>query len=360
MFGVNGAADRLFLSGNPDNINYDWYSGQNDPTYFPDVGYSVVGTPKSAIMGYAILNNYLATFKDENEPDRNVVIRSGDLVDNEPAFPIRNTMQGPGAIAKDSFAYLGTEPVFLTRLGIYAITPSDINGERYSQDRSYYINGALLKEDGLENACCAVHDDMYWLCVNGTAYILDGQQSLGTNKNEPYSTRQYACFYRTNIPATYMWEEDGVLYFGDKTGRLLQFFTDKNSIESYTDCGEPVKAVWETPDFSGKRFYKNKTFRYLALQLSPSVSTSISVYAQKRGIWYFIRKDNKSARYFSYSNISYSRFSYSNDKTSKTLSTKIRLRRLDKARFRFENDSPEPFGLMRIAIEYVESSNYRG
>lgn len=360
LFGVNGAADRLFLSGNPDNINYDWYSGQNDPTYFPDVGYSVVGTPKSAIMGYAILNNYLATFKDENEPDRNVVIRSGDLVDNEPAFPIRNTMQGPGAIAKDSFAYLGTEPVFLTRLGIYAITPSDINGERYSQDRSYYINGALLKEDGLENACCAVHDDMYWLCVNGTAYILDGQQSLGTNKNEPYSTRQYACFYRTNIPATYMWEEDGVLYFGDKTGRLLQFFTDKNSIESYTDCGEPVKAVWETPDFSGKRFYKNKTFRYLALQLSPSVSTSISVYAQKRGIWYFIRKDNKSARYFSYSNISYSRFSYSNDKTSKTLSTKIRLRRLDKARFRFENDSPEPFGLMRIAIEYVESSNYRG
>ena len=24
-FGVNGAADRLFLAGNPDFINYDWY-----------------------------------------------------------------------------------------------------------------------------------------------------------------------------------------------------------------------------------------------------------------------------------------------------------------------------------------------
>lgn len=237
LFGVNGASDRLFLSGNPDFVNYDWYSGQNDPTYFPDTGYSILGTPKSAIMGYSIINNYLATHKDENETDRNVIIRSGDLVDNEPAFPIKNTMQGPGAIAKSSFAYLGTEPVFLTRLGIYAITPSDISGERYSQDRSYFINGALLKEENLENACCATFKDMYWLCVNGKAYILDSLQNLGTTRNEPYSNRQYACFYRTNIPANVMWVKNNNLYFGDSEGRVLEFYTDPQDIESYNDCG---------------------------------------------------------------------------------------------------------------------------
>lgn len=361
LFGVNGAADRLFLSGNPDFVNYDWYSGQNDPTYFPDVGYSILGTAKSAIMGYSIINNYLATHKDENETDRNVIVRSGDLVDNEPAFPIKNTMQGPGAIAKHSFAYLGTEPVFLTRLGVYAITPSDINGERYSQDRSYYMNGALLKESNLENACCAVHRDMYWLALNGNAYILDGLQSLGTTKNEPYSNRQYACFFRTNIPATVMWEEEDTLFFGDKNGRVLQFYTDEKDLNSYNDCGEPIKATWETPDFTGKRFYKNKTFRFLALQLSPAAATSIAIYAQKRGIWSFIKRDSTKARFFSYANLSYSRFTYSNDSTAKTLQTKIRLRRLDKARFRFENDNVnEPFGIMRIAVEYVEGGNYRG
>lgn len=361
LFGVNGAADRLFLSGNPDFVNYDWYSGQNDPTYFPDTGYSVLGTPKSAIMGYSIINNYLATHKDENETDRNVIVRSGDLVDSEPAFPIKNTMQGPGAIAKNSFAYLGTEPVFLTRSGIYAITPSDISGERYSQDRSYFINGALLQEENLENACCVTFQDMYWLCVNGKAYILDSMQNLGTTRNEPYSNRQYACFYRTNIPAHVMWTKNNRLYFGDKNGRVLEFYNDPNDIESYNDCGEAIHAIWETPDFTGNKFYKNKTFRHLALQLTPSASTSVSIYAQKRGIWSFVKKDDKRVRYFSYDQLTYSKFTYSNDTTSKTLQTKIRLRRLDKARFRIENgEVNEPFGLMRIAIEFVEGGNYRG
>lgn len=361
LFGVNGAADRLFLSGNPDYVNYDWYSGQNDPTYFPDTGYSVLGTPKSAIMGYSIINNYLATHKDENETDRNVIVRSGDLVDSEPAFPIKNTMQGPGAIARNSFAYLGTEPVFLTRLGIYAVTPSDISGERYSQDRSYFINGALLKEPNLENACCTVFNDMYWLCVNGKAYIVDSLQNLGTTRNEPYSNRQYACFYRENIPATAMWVKENRLFFGDNEGRVLEFYNDPKSIESYNDCGKAIHAIWETPDISGRQFYKNKKFRHLALQLTPSVSTSVSVYAQKRGIWSFIKKDEKKVRYFSYKMLTYSKFTYSNDTTSKTLQTKIRLRRLDKARFRIENgELNEPFGLMQYAVEFVEGNNYRG
>lgn len=361
LFGVNGAADRLFLSGNPEYINQDWYSGQNDPTYFPDVGYSVLGTPKSAIMGYSIINNYLATHKDENETDRNVIIRSGDLVDNEPAFPIKNTMQGPGAIAKHSFAYLGTEPVFLTRLGIYAITPSDISGERYSQDRSYFMNGALLDEENLEDACCVAYNDMYWLCVNGKAYILDSLQNLGTTRNEPYSNRQYACFYRENIPATVMWTKENRLYFGDSDGRVLEFYNDPKDIESYNDCGEPIHAVWDTPDLMGSKFYKNKKFRYLALQLTPSASTSVSVYAQKRGVWSFLKKDEKKVRYFSYEMLTYSKFTYSNDTTSKTLPTKIRLRRLDKTRFRIENNElNEPFGLMRIAVEFVEGNNFRG
>lgn len=65
LFGVNGAADRLFLSGNPDFVNYDWHSGQNDPTYWPDTGYSVIGTEKSAIVGYSIINDRLATHKDD-------------------------------------------------------------------------------------------------------------------------------------------------------------------------------------------------------------------------------------------------------------------------------------------------------
>lgn len=361
LFGVNGASDRLFIAGNPDYPNYDWYSGQFDPTYWPDTGYSILGTGRSAIIGYSIINNYLAAHKDENEVDRNVIVRQGNLVESTPAFPIINTLQGPGAVAKNSFAYLATEPVFLTRLGVYAVTPSDINGERYSQERSYYVNGQLTRESTLEEAVGIVYKDLYWLCLNGKAYILDGLQSMGTGKGEPYSTRQYACFYRENLPARTLWVEKERLFFGTEDGRICRFFDDPDALASYADDGAPIRAVWETPDLTGNRFYKNKTFRYLAVQLASAVATGIQIHGQKRGIWALLKQDGSRARFFSYRQLCYSKFTYSNDQTNKTLHTKIRLKRLDKVRFRFENDSVnEPFGLMRYALEYVEGGNYKG
>lgn len=361
LFGVNGASDRLFLSGNPDYPNQDWYSGQYDLTYWPDTGYSKLGSEKSAVMGYSIIENRIAAHKDENETDRNVVIRQGNLVDNEPAFPITNTIQGPGAIAKYSFAYCANEPFFLTNLGVYAITPSDIVGERFSQNRSYYMNGKLLEETNKSEAYACVYKDMYWLCLNGVAYILDGQQNLGTNAGEPYSTRQYACFYETNIPARIMWVDETDLYFGADSGKVYRFYTDPDELASYNDDGEAIAAAWETPDLSGNLFYKNKSFRYLALQMAPSAITSIAVYAMKRGIWNKIWQDESHARYFSYHQLRYSRFTYSNDQTARTLHNKIRIKRVDKARFRFVNDTlNEPFGLMQIAVEFVENGNFKG
>ena len=105
-------------------------------------------------------------------------------MDGRPAFPIVNTLQGEGAIAPRSFAYLVNEPLFLTKLGVFAITAQDVTGEKYAQQRSFYLNGKLLEEPGLEDAVAVVFKDMYWLCLNGAAYILDGLQYSST-KNEP-------------------------------------------------------------------------------------------------------------------------------------------------------------------------------
>lgn len=361
LFGVGGAADRLFLSGNPDWPEYDWYSGQNDATYWPDTGYSVLGGGAGAVMGYSVVNNYLAAHKDAGETERNVILRRGDLVEDQPAFPIVNTLQGPGAAAKGSFAYLAAEPVFLTALGIYAVTPSDISGEKYAQNRSYYLNGALTREPGLSSAVAVVHRDLYWLCLNGRAYILDGLQNLGPQNGEPYSTRQYAAFYRTNLPAASIWVQEDVLYFGDGEGGVFRFYSDPTLPESYNDDGQPIHAVWETPDLGGKLFYKNKSFCRFALQLTPAAATSVEVWAQKRGIWRLVHSETRRARYLSYRRWCYSKFTYSNDTTTKTLQGKLRIKRVDKARFRFENSRlNEPFGLMAWALESTENGVYKG
>lgn len=360
QYGLKGAMDRLFLSGNPDYINQDWFSDQNDPTYFADTYYSSLGTSKSAIMGYSVINNYLATHKDEMETDQFIVLREGVLADNKPVFRSVNTLQGAGAIAKDTFAYLSSEPLFLTRSGVYAITAQDITGEKYGQNRSFYLNGKLLKESDLEKAFAFVYKDMYWLCVNGVAYILDGLQPMQTDKSMPYSTRQYAGFYRTNLPANCMWEKDGNLYFGTTDGRVCEFYSDSDALISYNDDGEKIEAIWETPDLDGKLFYKNKTFRYLAVRLKSAVATTLEMYVQKRGLWSFIKKDNYTARYLSFGSVVFSKFTFSSDQTQKIIPTKLRVKKVDKARFRFVNaELNEPFGLFDIALEYVENGNHK-
>lgn len=368
LFGVAGASDRIFLSGNPDHPNWDFYSQQYDPTYFPDLGYSVLGSEQSRIMGYAIVNNYLTTFKDGFETAQSVFVREGDLLKtgeeeketSEPVFKLINTLQGEGVLAPYTFGYLQTEPLFLTKAGIYAITEQDITGEKYTQNRSFYLDGTLRKEPNLEDAIATVYDNQYILAVNNQLFVLDGLQATRTDKSEPYATRQYAGFYCTNVPATYIWSDDA-LCFGTADGRVCRFYTDEKSPDSYNDDGKAIYACWETPDLDGQLFYKNKTFRYFAVRLMKAVKTSVKMLSEKSGIWTLIKEDVAVGKAPDFENWDFETFSFSCDESERLLHSKVRVKKVDKARFRVENDKVnEPFGLSDLALEYIESGNYKG
>lgn len=371
MFGVNGAHDRIFVSGNPgggsdtDGNHYtykncDWWCQQYDPTYWPDLNYSKLGSDTSAIMGYSIINNYLAAHKDYRELTQSIIIREGDLVDDKPTFKIINSLQGAGAVSKYCFSYLATEPVFLTKLGVYAVTAQDVTGEKYAQDRSYYLEGKLLKEENLENAFAYAWKDYYIVAINDNLYVLDGLQPMHTDKSRPYATRQYAGFYFTNIPASCFFEMGDSLYFGSVSGKIYRFFNDEKSLASYNDAGEPITATWETADIAEKLFYKKKTYRYLALRCMPEITSSVKVYAQKQGQWDMLKDDQSKLKYFTYSQLQYSKMTYSTDKTQKISATKIRLKKLDHVRFRFVNDRlNEPLGINDFAVEYTQAGNVK-
>ena len=94
----------------------------------------------------------------------------------EALFRISNTLIGERAVAPDSFAFCGKEPVFLTGRGVYAITAEELTGEKYSQERSYYIGNALQEAVGKAEACGIVYRDFYVLSLAGNIYLLDLQQ----------------------------------------------------------------------------------------------------------------------------------------------------------------------------------------
>ena len=376
LFGIGGATNRIFLAGNPDHPNWDFYCQMDDPTYFPDIAYSVMGSEQSAIMGYAVISNYLATFKDGFDQSQSVFIREGDMLKlseeetatSEPVFKLINTLQGEGVAASYSFGYLQTEPVFLTKAGIYAITEQDITGEKYSQNRSFYLDGKLRKEENLENAIATVYDNQYILALNGKLYVLDGLQATRTDKSEPYATRQYAGFLCEGIPATCLWTDDAVC-FGTNDGKVCKFYTDVDSLSSYNDDGKAIYSCWETPDLDGKLFYKNKTFRYMAVRLMAAIKTSVKLYSRRFGIWTlndesawtFIKSQNAIGTSLDFNNLDFNLFSFSADTTERVIHTKLRVKKVDKARFRVENgELDEPFGIFDLALEYIESGNYKG
>jgi len=362
LFGVNGAMDRIFISGNPDFPNQDWYCKISDGFFWGDLWYSTLGQDGSEIVGYIIINDRLAVLKSDAEEGRNVILRKGEIENDEAVFPIIGTLSGRGALGSHAFGYLGSEPLFLTDIGIMAITAADLTGEKYSQSRSYYIDKALTEEKGLADAFAYVWRDFYLISTgSGRVYLLDGLQK-SYDKNSPYSNFQYECYYWENVPARVFWEdEEGRLCFGDAEGNTFRFFDDVTAQKSYNDNGVAISARWDTPELGGKLFYKNKNFRRIDFVLAPAIATGANVFAQVKGVWSEIFDSGASAMYFDFTHINWERINFSTDDTPRTMGGKIRIKKVDKVAFSLRNERiNEPFGIYSLALEYTENGNYKG
>ena len=151
------------------------------------------------------------------------------------------------------------------------------------------------------------------------------------------------------------------MYFGTSDGRICYFYNDPEDINSYNDDGSPIYACWETPDLDGKLFYKNKTFRYFAVRLMRAAYTSAKIYAERLGVWSFIKEQKVIGKAFNFNSVDFTKFTFSVDESEKLLHSKLRVKKVDKARFLIENGNlNEPFGLFDLALEYIESGNYKG
>lgn len=359
-YGINGNYDRIFISGNPDYPNYDWYSDKDQPTYFPDNGYSVLGSDASPVNGYAIVSNYLVTLKGDGSDRQAAIIRSGTLDTNgNPVFNVIKSLQGYPILAPDSSIMAGIEPMFLTKEGIMAITSNDISGDQLMNSRSYFLNGKLMKEPHLEKAFAIRNGDYYMLFINSHVYILDTLQIIAT-ANAPYSTRQYATFYWENVPATCAITIDEVVYFGTEDGKIMKFFTDQDNLLSYNDDGDPIYCKYDTADIDALLFFKLKTYRYFSVRVFPAIATTVNIYAYKGGQWELLKSDSSTVRYFSFRQLVFSKLTFRTDRGTRLVASKVRLKKLDHVRFRIENgELNEPLMIDQFGIEYTQSGNFK-
>ena len=80
----------------------------------------------------------------------------------------------------------------------------------------------------------------------------------------------------------------------------------------------------------------------------------------KGDTWEKLFDADTSARYLRFSSLQFSKLCFTSDDAPRTITRKMKVRKVDKAAFRFVNEQPdEPFGIEGIAFEYTTTGNYK-
>ena len=362
-FDSGGTSGRIFACGNPDFPGNDFWCAAGDPTYWPDIYYSNLCGKGSEILGYSVIENALATYVSSPKDGRSIVIRSPFIdEDGNVSFPIEKHLQGEPAICPKGFVFMESEQLFLTERGVYAITTEDVSGEKYTQNRSFFINKALCAED-LKNAFCTKWKQFYVIAVGGKLYLLDSSQR-DYRRGEPLSAFQYEAYLWTGIPARVLWEKGGDLFFGDEAGNVCCFNSEREAADSYNDFSsegqKTIAAYWTVPDFAGETFWKNKTVKTVALELAPYAQNKVRLEFKKEGVWKVIEEWTGKISYFAWNAINWGGFTWCRNSEPRTVTVKTKIRKFDKAGFRIVCDEMnKAFGLYGFSLEYSEKGRVK-
>ena len=240
-FGVDGAEDRIFVSGANEQPNTVYFSANDisfkpNPTYFPVDQFLVCGLSNSPISGFMkITDGTMAIFKDvTNVDDVSVFYTSGyyqDLGTDETGnthqraiFTVRaGDIRRKGISAKAINNFEG-DNIFVAEDGVYDIQLSSnvASGERYARERSRTIN-PKIRNLNLSNAKGIVFKDKYYLAVdNGEVYVADARYKFSL-EGDQQDTFNYEWFRLTGLRVKEWILYGDKLRFIDEDGYMCEF-----------------------------------------------------------------------------------------------------------------------------------------
>ena len=388
----NGIYNTMFVSGceYPNYNSRVWWCDFNNPLYFPDTNYVEVGSNDTKVMGLMKVGDYLGAIKQSKTTDTAIYLLYPTSFEEDTTYAVKQGVQGVGAIGRYAFNILRDETLFLSPKGVMAIAPIG-DDEHKVLNRSYFVDGKLLKEPNLEDAYSFVFNGMYYLAINDTVYVLDGNQrnSWGNDK----TNLVYECYYLTNVPADCFVKYNDTLIFSNEYG--LCRFKKPDDGQAYVDDystfdGEEnkvVKARWSTvfDDDNALHYYKtmkkkgnlvsvlpNGQFRYAIVTLTEDkfnadktkyftfdgadyirctkedVYNSLTTYYErlKTNTKVFVRKDLNEPMEIQ------RQFGDSTEIPSELFINK-KFKKYKRLQFILENDADEPFGVDEIIKQYT-------
>ncbi len=335
---------RVFVSGNPDKPNCDWQSGLYDPTYFPDTGYTRIGTDASEIMGYVRQYDTQVVLKSDGQ-DAKQYLRTFELdEDDRPSYPLRQ-----GAVSRYACGVLDGTPYYLSPQGVMGIFGTFVTDYRVVHSVSQRIDPRLCEEP-LSEAIACVWNGKYYLAVGSHCYVADSRQ---TENSVP------EWYYWENIPANcFLADGDNDrLWFGTADGRVCVFCRETDA-DAYFDDGAPIAAYWTTAFSPLGVWNKSKTILSCQLSLMPFGYSGADI-ALRTEKWYG-PVHSISFSQFSFDRVDFSRFSFRSIAASVPVPVRRRVRRAQLLQLVIRNARErEPFGLLGLIIRYQVRTDIR-
>ena len=276
-----GISNTMFVSG-CEAANYSsrvWWSQINNPLYFPDLNYIEVGSNDTSVMGLCKVGDYLGVVKQSKTTDTAIFLVYPTSFEDDTTYAVKQLSSGIGAYGKYTFNVLGDETMFLSPNGVMAIVTGEDKDHKV-QNRSYYVDGKLLKEPQIKDAYSFVFDGKYYLAIDKHMYVLDGNQrnSWGNDR----TNLVYECYFLDNVPAECLVKYNDELYFSNDYG--LCKFKSSSDENAYTDAfnddepNVPVKARWSTimDDDGSLNYYKTMQKKGNLISVLPNVPIRFS------------------------------------------------------------------------------------
>lgn len=338
---------RVILSGNPNYINSDWYSGTYDPTYFPISNNSKIGSDSEKIVGYSKQFDYLIIFKENSTFQRiiNSDLTTESIFDDK---PLNDTI---GCIAPKSIAIINNNPVILSNKGIFMLNGGQVRDERNFTHISQRIDPKLLSEPNLQNAVAIDYDNKYYLSVNGNVYVFDYRNMTEPDLNNTYTTLG-EWYYWNNINVNCFLAYNSHLYFGSNNIGMLYKIKLESEQNAYNDDGVSIESHWYGKRFNFDSHFYKKNVGKIFITLQPDTRTSADLYYISDSMRSELI-ETISQYLFNYATLDYSRFSYLASTFPQTKRNKIKAKKI----IYFQpilknNNNNESMGIQAIEIHF--------
>lgn len=272
-FAIFGSGNnlRVFLTGNINYKNRDWMSGLNNPSYFPDTGYTDIGSSAVSIKKYSNQQGVLQIIKADNFAEPTIWIRSFSLVNGVATFPITQSNASIGCLSADSVQVIDDSTVFLSRKGVFRAVTTYISGERELQHISDNIEPNILDELNLENAVSFdFSGGRYGIAINDKVYVMDYRNKYV----DIDGIVKYEAYVWDNIPACCFFEKDGYLYFGSNSSGMVYKILHIKDLGSYYYDGEAYESFWKSKIMAMSKENYKKLVDTIGFTLDPSTTRS--------------------------------------------------------------------------------------